>query len=179
MLRQHPPIHIPSPCTKNSLIRVLTLLGETPTPITGLCWAWIPSVTPKHPPPPQCSSTSSASAGVNRAGRMSPSGLHLGDSLGPGARCSSPPPLPREPGLSITSTPGVSEPPREGGLGEGPCGLGWLVPRAPAAAAGKGHLTRRSRNRAERCSGRVVGGKGGSGLSAASQLPTGRGVGLS
>lgn len=46
-----PLFHIPVPCTKNSHIQVLTLLGETPTPIPGLCWARIPSMTPEHPHP--------------------------------------------------------------------------------------------------------------------------------
>lgn len=39
VLRQRPPLLIPSPCTKNSLGRVLTLLGETPPqeqPVLGL-----------------------------------------------------------------------------------------------------------------------------------------------
>uniref|UniRef100_U3JK72 Potassium voltage-gated channel subfamily C member 4 n=1 Tax=Ficedula albicollis TaxID=59894 RepID=U3JK72_FICAL len=86
---------------------------------------------------------------------MSPSGLHLGDSLGPGQLFTSSP----APGAGAEH-PGGSEPPREGRCEEGPGAGGGLVPRAPAAAAGKGHRTRRSRNRAERCSGRTVGGKG-------------------
>lgn len=63
------PHSVPSPCTKDPLNQVLTSWLSPPTLITGLCWAWIPPMTPKHPPASRlCPSTSSANAGVNSAG---------------------------------------------------------------------------------------------------------------
>lgn len=162
----------PRPAPKKPSSKSCTPQPNPSPPNPGLCWAWIAPVTPKHPPasPP---STCSANAGINSWQDWVSQVFASVTGLSPGAPQLLTSPQPREVGLSVTSTPGVSEPPRWGHLGEGPLGVGGLGIRR--CSSGEGTSFPQEQEQDSEMLGERGGRAGGSALPSDTRLPPGHG----